>query len=51
LEQLKGGEAILFKGAGFLEGVIEVLLADQDDKAKLVRQDGMQQRRRKDFGL
>jgi UDP-N-acetylmuramyl pentapeptide synthase len=49
--QLKGGEAVAFKGVRFLEGVIEKLLADPGDRALLVRREPMWQRRRAKWGL
>lgn len=55
LEYLKGNiqgkEAILFKGARFLEGVIEHLLADKADVSKLCRREKVWQERRKKWGL
>lgn len=48
---LKGGEAILFKGGRFLEGVIEQLLARPADAAKLVRREAQWVRRRQKWGL
>lgn len=48
---LKGGETILFKGARFLEGVIENLLLDKADTSKLVRREVVWEKRRKKFGL
>ena len=51
LENIKGGETILFKGARFLEGIIEHLLANKNDISKLVRREKAWQNRRKAFGL
>ncbi len=48
---IKGGEIILFKGARFLEGVIENLLADKKDSAKLSRREKIWEIRRKKWGL
>lgn len=48
---LKGGELLLFKGARFLEGVIENLLADKRDAARLARREKIWHKRRKNFGL
>lgn len=48
---IKGGEIILFKGARFLEGVIEHLLADPADAAKLCRREASWQRWRARWGL
>ncbi|MEK7572989.1 MAG: cyanophycin synthetase [Patescibacteria group bacterium] len=50
-ENLKGGELLLFKGARFLEGVIENLLADKKDADKLARREKIWQKRRSKFGL
>lgn len=47
----QGGEAILFKGARFLEGIIEKLLANQDDVAKLPRREKVWQKRRKQWDI
>lgn len=51
LEHLKGGEVILFKGVRFLEGVVEALLADKRDAAKLPRREAMMAKWRKRWGL
>lgn len=51
LGNLKGGETILFKGARFLEGVIEKLLLNKNDAKKLVRREIVWQKRREKFGL
>ena len=48
---VKGGEAILFKGARFLEGVIEHLLKNKDDVKKLARREKVWQIRRKKWEL
>lgn len=48
---LKGGEVLLFKGARFLEGVIEHLLIDKRDVDKLPRREKVWQIRRKKWGL
>ncbi len=48
---VRGGETIVFKGARFLEGIIEHLLADPADVAKLCRREGVWQQRRKKWGL
>jgi len=50
-QNLAGGEAVLFKGARFLEGVIEHLLADSADVDKLCRRELSWQRRREQWGL
>lgn len=48
---LKGGETILFKGARFLEGIIEYLLKNKIDVAKLCRRELVWQKRRRQWGL
>lgn len=50
-ENLQGGETILFKGARFLEGVIEHLLQNKEDIARLPRREEVWERRRKEWGL
>ncbi|HUC20509.1 MAG TPA: cyanophycin synthetase, partial [Candidatus Polarisedimenticolaceae bacterium] len=50
-EELKGGETILFKGSRFLDGVVEHLLADPEDAAKLCRRGPVWQKRREQWGL
>ncbi len=47
----QGGEAILFKGAQGLEGVIEQLLANPSDAGKLVRREPVWVKRRQQWGL
>lgn len=51
VNNLKGGEVVLFKGARFLEGIIEHLLADKNDIKKLSRREKIWQERRKQWGL
>ena len=51
LKNIKGGETILFKGARFLEGIIEHLLQNKNDIDKLVRREKVWQNRRKAWGL
>ena len=51
LENIQGGETILFKGARFMEGIIEYLLKDKDDIAKLPRREKIWEIRRKRWGL
>lgn len=48
---LKGEELLLFKGARFLEGVIENLLADKNDAENLARREKVWHKRRRKFGL
>lgn len=50
-ENITGRETILFKGARFLEGVIEHLLANPEDAKKLCRREKVWQERRKKWGL
>ncbi len=51
LENLTGDETILLKGARFLEGVVEHLLADKNDADKLCRREAIWQKRRSSWGL
>jgi UDP-N-acetylmuramoyl-tripeptide--D-alanyl-D-alanine ligase len=51
LKNINGGEVILFKGARFLEGIIEHLLEDKKDVEKLVRREKAWQNRRRAWGL
>lgn len=48
---LRGGETLVFKGARFLEGVVEQLLADPSDADKLCRREAVWQKRRAQWGL
>ncbi|MBI4133192.1 hypothetical protein HY478_01110 [Candidatus Uhrbacteria bacterium] len=50
-QELKGGETILFKGARFLEGAVEKLLANPEDAAKLCRRGKVWDRKRKRWGV
>lgn len=50
-ENIQGGETILFKGARFLEGVIEHLLKNKEDVKKLCRREEIWQIRRRQWGL
>ena len=50
-QNLKGSEALLFKGARGLEGVIEQLLANPADEAQLVRRGAAWTKRRQAWGL
>jgi UDP-N-acetylmuramyl pentapeptide synthase len=45
------GSTILFKGARFMEGIIEHLLHDKKDVSKLARREKMWEIRRKQWGL
>ncbi len=51
LENITGGETILFKGARFMEGIIENLLKDKNDVEKLARREKVWEIRRKQWGL
>jgi UDP-N-acetylmuramyl pentapeptide synthase len=51
LKEIKGGETMLFKGARFLEGVIEHILADKSDIENLCRRQAVWQNRREKWGL
>jgi len=48
---LQGKELVLFKGARFLEGVVENLLSNKEDAKNLCRREKVWQERRKKFGL
>ncbi|MCL5113690.1 MAG: Mur ligase family protein [Patescibacteria group bacterium] len=48
---LKGNELLLFKGARFLEGVVENLLLDKSNSKYLCRREKVWQKRRRDWGL
>jgi len=50
-KEIRGGEAILFKGALGLEGVIDQLLADPNDAKQLVRRSAVWTKRRQEWGL
>lgn len=50
-KEIKGGETILFKGARFLEGVVEKLLANPADAALLCRREAVWARRRSKWGV
>ncbi len=50
-DSLVGGETLLFKGARFLEGVIEHLLHNAVDAQKLCRREYVAQIKRKQWGL
>lgn len=51
ISAIEGGEILVFKGARFLEGIIEHLLEDKADVAKLCRREPIWQTRRKQWGL
>jgi UDP-N-acetylmuramyl pentapeptide synthase len=51
LSTLEGNEVLLFKGARFLEGIIEHLLASPEDVNKLCRREKIWQVRRKQWSL
>jgi len=48
---LDGEEILIFKGARFLEGIIEHLLFDSADVSKLCRREKIWQERRKKWGV
>jgi UDP-N-acetylmuramoyl-tripeptide--D-alanyl-D-alanine ligase len=48
---ISGGETLAFKGARFLEGIIEHLLADKKDADKLCRREKVWQKRRRQWQL
>lgn len=50
-KNISGGELILFKGARFLEGVIENLLENKNDVKHLARREKVWEIRRKKWGL
>lgn len=50
-KNIKGEETMLFKGARFLEGIIEHLLSNKNDIERLVRREKAWQNRRKAWGL
>ncbi len=50
-ENINGNELLLFKGARFLEGIIESLLENKEDIKKLPRREKVWQKRRKQWGL
>lgn len=51
IANIQGGEVILFKGARFLEGIVEYLLANKADADKLCRREKIWQTRRQKWGL
>lgn len=51
LDNLSGGETLLFKGSRFLEGIIEHLLAEKEDVETLCRREEIWQKRRRQWGL
>lgn len=50
-QELTGKEAVFFKGARFLEGVIKNLLKNPEDEAKLCRREAIWQTRREKWGV
>ncbi|HVZ12508.1 MAG TPA: hypothetical protein VG965_05750 [Patescibacteria group bacterium] len=48
---IKGGETILFKGARFMEGIIENILKNKQEASKLSRREKIWEIRRKQWGL
>ncbi len=51
LNEINGGEVILFKGARFLEGIIEKILYNKEDAKFLPRRDEVWQSRRKKWKI
>ncbi len=51
LSAVRGGETLVFKGARFLEGIIEHLLENSADAEKLCRREMVWRERRKKWGL
>ncbi len=51
LAAIQGGETLVFKGARFLEGIIEHLLENSADAEKLCRREKVWRERRKKWGL
>lgn len=49
--ELKPNDTVLFKGARFLDGVLEHFLADKKDASKLARREKIWNKRRKKWGL
>lgn len=50
-KNLRGGEVILFKGARFLEGVVERMLENPADEVHLCRRESVWVARRKQWGI
>jgi UDP-N-acetylmuramoyl-tripeptide--D-alanyl-D-alanine ligase len=50
-QNIQGNETLIFKGARFLEGVVEHLLADENDAVKLCRREAVWVKRRAQWGL
>ena len=50
-KNINGGETLFFKGARFLEGIIEHLLKNKDDINKLCRREKIWEKRRKQWCL
>jgi UDP-N-acetylmuramyl pentapeptide synthase len=50
-KNLRGGETILFKGARFLEGVVERMLENPTDEIYLCRREPVWVARRKQWGI
>ncbi len=49
--EVKGGETIMFKGARYLEGVVEKMLEDPADAFKLCRREEIFVKKRKQWGI
>ncbi len=50
-KELKGEETLLFKGARYLEGVVEKLLKNPEDSARICRREQVWVNRRKEWGI
>ena len=50
-DNLTGKETVIFKGSQYLEWIVEKLLENPDDVAKLARQDAAHKKRRASWGL
>jgi UDP-N-acetylmuramoyl-tripeptide--D-alanyl-D-alanine ligase len=51
MQEIAGGETILFKGARYLEGIVERLLLDPADASKLCRRGAIWDKTRKAWGI
>jgi UDP-N-acetylmuramyl pentapeptide synthase len=50
-KNIRGGETILFKGARYLEGIVEKMLLDPSESSKLCRREAVWVARRKQWGI
>ncbi|MBV9349634.1 MAG: hypothetical protein JO026_02685 [Patescibacteria group bacterium] len=51
IRNMRGGETILFKGARYLEGIVEKVLLDPSDASKLCRRESVWVGKRKKWGI